>query len=93
MENKDIKERLYSVERTICTYTQTNEFVREINIDNIPFETLSTIVSPKNDDPLLYDGYLLTAHQLNRLNSLINIKIEIDLDSFFYVLECSGIYN
>ena len=91
MENTNLKERLLRVERTINRYTQNNELVDEIDIDNLPFEILSAIVRPKEGDHLLYDGYVLTPQQSDSLNSFLENKIEVDMKSFF-VLECAGIY-
>ena len=93
LETDKLKRKLLRVERTINTYTLGNESIDEINIDNIPFETLKRIVTPKEDDPLLYDGYVLNANQLNELNVYIAEKIKVDMKSLFYVLECSGIYE
>jgi hypothetical protein len=56
-------------------------------------ETLKEIVVANIDDPLLYDGYILTEAQLDRLNELINEKIAPDFQTFEYCLECYGIYE
>ena len=93
MEKTDLKSRLLRVERTITWYTQNNELIDEINIDVVPFETLTVIVTPKQDDPILYDGYVLTEQQLDSLNCFFDNRIEVDMNSFFFVLECTGIYT
>jgi hypothetical protein len=87
--------KLISIERTInvCN-SKDDELLEEHNIDDIPFEQLKTIVVPKDDDPLLYDGYVLTEDQLKALNNIMKgNKILPDYTTCFYVLECSGIYD
>jgi hypothetical protein len=66
--------------------------VKEIDID-IPFETLQIIIDSKDDDPSLFEGYLLNQIQLDQINGLINDKIVPDFESYDYILECSGIYD
>ena len=64
-----MNDKLIRVERTINIYNNSdNTSIKEINVDNIPFDTLKEIVVPKDDDPLLFDGYVLDAKQLERIN-------------------------
>jgi hypothetical protein len=93
MGSNKIEHKLQRVERTINIYKLNNKMVDEINIDHIPFEMLKRIVNPKEDDPLLYDGYILNAQQLENFNRFIDNKIVNDFELYFYVLECSGIYD
>jgi len=51
------------------------------------------IVKSKEDDPLLYDGYVLTEEQLFEINNLLVNKIKFDFHLYYYVLECTGIYE
>jgi hypothetical protein len=60
---------------------------------HIPLETLKTIVDSKDDDPSLFESYLLNQIQLDQINGLINDKIVPDFESYDYILECSGIYD
>ena len=91
---KDIKDRLIRIERFIVLYGKAwGQPLKEIKIENISFETLKNIVIPKKDDPLLYDGYILDITQLESLNKLIENKINININSFNYILECNGIYD
>jgi hypothetical protein len=87
--------KLISIERTINVYNnEGDELIEEHNIDEIPFEQLKAIVVPKEDDPLLYDGYVLTEDQLKALNNIMkDNKIMPDYTTCFYVLECSGMYD
>jgi hypothetical protein len=93
MKSTNLEDKLLRVERTVAIYKQNNDLVEEINIDSVPLDTLVNIIPPKEGDPLLYDGYVLTPNQLEKLNIFINYKIRADFDLYFYVLECTGIYN
>ena len=93
MESKDLMDKLQKVERSLNIYTKKAEdLVKEIDID-LPVETLKTIVVPKDGDPLLYLGYELDQKQLEAFNKILGSKIIPDLDSYYYVLECHGVYN
>ena len=82
------------VERTKAVYKkQDDESFEEINIDAIPFETIKNIVTPKSDDPLLYDGYSLNKNQIQTWNTFLNKKIEYDLELNSYILLCTGLYD
>lgn len=90
--------KLIRTERSICIYKRTDdsnmgEEVAEINIDFISLDNLKTIVTPNEDDPLLYDGYLLSEKELAELNNFLDKKIEPDFNQFEYLLECWGIYE
>jgi hypothetical protein len=85
---------LIRTERSVVQYNRSYKgIVSTNNIDEIPLEILLTIVTAKSDDPLLYDGYILSATQLTALNQHLNNKIIPDLVNCHYVLECSGIYD
>ena len=93
-EEKDTKDRLMRVERTINIYFKgSNELLSEINIDSIPFYELITIVVPQKDDPLLYDGYILNEQQLSKLFKHLNIKTIHNCILYDYILVCGGIYD
>ena len=86
--------QLLRIERTIAKYKNSDEhIVDEFNIDIIPLNNLLEIVTPKEDDPLLYDGYVLSEFQFEQINSLLEVKITPDFRLFYYVLECAEIYE
>jgi hypothetical protein len=90
--------KLIRTERIIVIYKKTNqkvfgEPVKEISVDNIPLNILKTIITPNEDDPFLYDGYILKKEELNKFNTLLENKIEPDYNKFEYSLECYGIYE
>lgn len=90
--------KLIRTERAIYVYKKTKtkayqKEIQELNVDNIPLDVLKTIVTPKDDDPLLYHGYTLSQVELNKLNVILEINIDPDHDKFDYVLECYGVYE
>lgn len=89
-----MRNKLVRVERSVNVYYKSSkEPSGEINIDIIPFDKLINFVTPKEDDPLLYDGYQLDEKQLNEINKFIDNKIVVDFKKYYYYLECSGIYD
>jgi hypothetical protein len=86
--------KLIRIERSIAKYNIADEdIVSEDNIDEISLDKLLLIVTPKEEDPLLYDGYVLNEKQLLEINNQINNRLVFDFDTFYYVLECAGIYD
>jgi len=86
--------KLIRVERTIAKYNIDDEdIISEENIDSVSLGVLLSIVSAKDDDPLLYDGYILNKNQLSEINNYLNNKLTFDFDLYYYVLECAGIYD
>lgn len=86
-------DKIVKIERSINVYRNSdNEMAEEIIID-IPLERLKEIVPPKEDDPDLYEAYILNNEQLDRINRLLENKIVPDYTRFFYVLEAAGIYD
>ena len=86
--------QLIRTERTIAKYYLGDQhIVSDENIDSIPLETLLTIVQPRGDDPELIEGYVLNEIQLARINLLLDKKLIFDFDLYYYVLECTGIYD
>jgi hypothetical protein len=67
--------------------------IAEIDINIIPLESLLTIVTAKDDDPLLYYIYHLNQSQLDQINYLLPQKIVFDISKYEYHLECGGIYE
>jgi hypothetical protein len=91
--NTDNK-KLLKVERSVNSYNLSDEqIVFENNIDAIPLKKLRMIVKSKEDDPFLYDGYVLTEEQLFSINNLLVDKIKFDFHFYYYVLECTGVYE
>ncbi|TAL45882.1 MAG: hypothetical protein EPN92_06905 [Chitinophagaceae bacterium] len=86
-------DKIVEIERSVNIYQNSdNELVEEIIID-IPLEKLKEIVTAKEEDPSLYEAYLLNDQQLEKINLLLEKKIEPDFTQFFYVLEAAGIYD
>lgn len=72
--------KLLRVERTINIYSVSRskfngDVVQEINIDQVPVKSLQEIIVANNDDPLLYDGYILNREQITRLNEFMEQKM------------------
>jgi hypothetical protein len=88
-----LADKISRVERTVNTYDKTTkDVVKETGIV-IPLDELTKIIAPKKDDRLLYDGYILNEHQLEKLNNYLGEKINPDFTSHYYVLESHGVYN
>ena len=86
-------DKIVKIERSINIYRNSdNEMAEEIIIE-VPVEKLREIVPPKEDDPELYEAYILTELQLEQINELLDKKILPDYIQFFYVLEAAGIYD
>lgn len=82
------------IEREIVSYdNEREEPVEYCNIDLIPFEEIISIVVPKADDPGLSEGYPLTNEQVIAFNKALSGNINIDFKKYYYVLECTGIYE
>jgi len=94
MSAKNLNDKLIRVERSINIYSNSdNSLIKEIDVNQISIEVLKKIVKPKEDDPLLYDGYVLDKNQLEEFNKVIQNNIMPKFDCFFYVLESEGIYD
>ena len=90
--------KLIRTERTIIVYKKTKQTtygkeIQQINVDQIPLNVLKSIVTANDDDPLLYDGYILSPEELNKFNAILENKIELNHDKFDYALEWYGIYD
>jgi hypothetical protein len=86
--------KLLKTERSINSYhIQSKNVAEEYNIDEIPIEILFQIVEPNADDPLLYEGQVLSREQFEKINDILAEKIIPDFNLYYYVLECSGIYD
>jgi hypothetical protein len=84
---------LIKVERSLNIYRKSGNNSESEFLLDIPFEIITTIVASKEDDPLLYDGYILNEEQVNQFAIRIGQKIIVDLNEYFYVLECAGVYE
>lgn len=86
-------DKIVEIERSVNIYQNSDsELVEEIII-GIPLETLREIVQAKEDDPSLYEAYILNEQQLEKINQHLEKKIIPDYQQFFYVLEAAGIYD
>ena len=86
-------DKIIQIERSVNIYrNKDDEVVEEIVID-IPLATLKEIVTAKEDDPELYEGYVLEEQQLEKINQLLENKIPPDFNLYYYVLEATGIYD
>ena len=90
---QNLNDKLVKVERTINVYLKNeNEPLHEINVDVVPFDKLKEIVPPKDDDPLMYDGYWLKKEQIDAINAFLkDKKINPDFQTHDYILVCGGI--
>jgi hypothetical protein len=88
-------QNLLGVTRSVIVYdNKSEEQSKEVRNDRfIAFEVLKGIVPPPSDDPLLYEGYVLTNSQLEAINSYLLEEIAINFDVNYYVLECFGVYD
>lgn len=86
-------DKIVEIERSVNIYQNSDsELVEEIIIE-IPLEILKEIVQAKEDDPSLYEAYILNEQQLDKINQHLEKKIIPDYTQFFYVLEAAGIYD
>jgi hypothetical protein len=88
-----LENKLVKVERAINVYDKETEDITEEYGIEITLEALTQIITPKKDDPLMFDGYVLNEDELNKLNSYMNKKIKPDFKCYYYVLESYGVYN
>lgn len=85
--------KLLRVDRVINIYNkEDDDLFFEVKIE-IKLDELIKIIEPREDDPLLYDGYLLSADKLESLNEFLMQKITPDFITYYYVLEAYGIYE
>jgi hypothetical protein len=86
-------DNIVKIERSINIYRDSSdELVEEIVID-IPLDKIKEIVPPGENDPDLYEAYILNMEQLQKFNLLLKNKIIPDFSQFFYALEATGIYD
>ena len=94
MESNKLSDKLLRVDRTVYIYRNgEGDAFQEVNINVIPFETLKEIVPPDKDDPEMFEGYRLTADQLNKINTYLIEEIVPDFNLYVYILFCAGIYR
>ena len=80
------------VTRSIDFYEKNGEeFLGQFDISQISLPFLLEIVSPNEDDPLLYDSYLLEKLQLDKINGMLKTPIEYSLHKYEYFLGCTAI--
>jgi len=86
--------KLLRVERTLSIYLKkVDEPLQEIALDIIPLDKLIEIVTPKIDDPYLYDAYKLSKKQIEKINQFLGEKIVTDFKKHDYFLVAGGIYD
>ena len=90
--------KLIRTERTIIDYkktkrTSTERKIQQINVDQIPLDILKNIVTANDDNPSMYDGYILSPEELDKFNAILENKIELNHDKVDYALEWYGIYD
>ncbi|WP_025762945.1 DUF7683 domain-containing protein [Dyadobacter tibetensis] len=75
------------IERVITSYNNMDDsFHEDFNVDDIPFEEIISIFSPKEDDPLMYDPYEINLEQSNLINKYIP-SFAFDFGNYSYFLE------
>ncbi len=75
------------ITRLISVYDkQTQELLKEYNIDFIKFDTLKKMFNPPDDDPLMYNFYWVEESQLEEMKQLVDVNF--DLTKYIYQLEC-----
>jgi len=80
------------VTRSIDFYEKNGEeFLGQFDISQIPLPFLLEIVSPNEDDPLLFDSYLMEKFQLDKINEMLETPIEYYLNKYEYFLGCTAI--
>ncbi|WP_018343790.1 DUF7683 domain-containing protein [Cytophaga aurantiaca] len=84
---------MIEVDRHITFYEKYGDkLVGEILINEIELNDLLNLIteSKYKDDHLLYDCYLLNKEQLDKIESILNKKIEYDLGKYAYFIEASS---
>ena len=84
---------LLSIKRNIQIYYRQSIGLKEQYDINLSLEDIKQIVSSKEGDDLLYLPYELELQQIMRILALTSIPIEVNMEIYFYVLECEGIYD
>ena len=84
---------LLSIKRNIQIYYRQSVSLKEQYDINLSLEDIKQIVSSKEGDDLLYLPYELELQQIMRILALTSIPIEVNMEIYFYVLECEGIYD
>ncbi len=80
------------VKRYVDFYEKNGEeFIAAIDITGLPFRKLLKIVHAKENDPRLYDSYLLYKEQLDEINKLLQSPINYLLDKHEYFLGCAAV--
>lgn len=75
------------VNRVISWYNKNNDdFVDEIQINNLDLNFLKKIFNPPEKDYLMYDSYKINAKEMDELSKVLNFNI--DIEKFDYYVEC-----
>ncbi len=91
--NWGLSDKLQGVERSLDIYRNSDEhLVKKFDIE-IPIEILREIINPKQGDFMLYLDYILDKLQLEKLSKALVINIQPDFDLYYYVLNCTGLYD
>jgi hypothetical protein len=86
--------KLLSIERSIGIFESNPQKLIEEVILHISTDEIKEIVTANFDDEdIYYDYYKLNENQILRLNKYAEHPITIDLDTYFYVMQCLGEYE
>ena len=86
-------DKLIKIERSIQVSRNSDDGLLENILLDISLDELLNIVTAKEDDPELFDGYMLDENQIEKLNNFSERQIQPDFKSYWYVLVCLGIYD
>ena len=85
--------KLLGVERSLTIYNRkNNELVVEYPIE-LELDMLKLIVKGIKHDELLYRTYRLNKSQVKKLLTNLNLDVMIEMKTYRYFLDCSGIYD
>jgi len=85
--------KLLSVERWLQIFDKKSHELMAEHPVNVETERLRQIVKPMKGDELLYRPYALSKLQIKRLLANMDLHLLIELKSYHYFLDCTGIYD
>ncbi|WP_426667005.1 DUF7683 domain-containing protein [Mucilaginibacter sp. McL0603] len=85
--------KLISVERSLQVFDKkSEELVIEYAV-TLDLDSIIKIVKPLKSDPKLYRPYALSQLQIKKLLAKINLDLIMEMKTYHYFLDCSGIYD